>query len=208
MLYAEESIAFQVLDASQVKGGIIHRDASYLAFYAKQGAKSYANIGFALEQMHLWFSSQGIGSWAHGLTHPVSPWKYSDSLPFAFLLTFGIPDEDLHRTESSQFARKAIADFTNVEGIDSYLETMRLAPSGRNRQPWYITGTKEKMIFFAEKDNLIISRIAPDLWFIDGGIALCHIWLEASVKGKEPSFIYEDSIPTSKKLKYVCSIKF
>ncbi len=208
ILYPEEAISFKILKDSQVKGGVIHKGASYLAFYAKRGAKSYSNVGFALEQMHLWFSSQGIGSWAHGLTHPIAPWDSAEDLPFAFLLTFGIADEELHRTDVIQFERKSISELSKVEGIENYLETMRFAPSGRNRQPWLITGTKENMTFFAEKDNPIISRIAPDLWFIDAGIALCHIWLEASVQGKEPVFIYENEITgPSKKHKYVCTVR-
>ncbi len=208
ILYPEESISFKILKDSQVKGGAIHKGASYLAFYAKRGAKSYANVGFTMEQMQLWFSSRGIGSWAHGLTHPIAPWDSAEDLPFAFLLTFGIADGELHRTDVSQFDRKPISELSKVDGIESYLEMMRFAPSGRNRQPWLITGTKENMTFFVEKDNPIISRVAPDLWFIDAGIALCHIWLEASVQDKEPVFVYENEITEPlKKYKYVCSIR-
>ena len=91
-------VSFRVLDSNRVKGRI-NTGAHYVVAYAEHGLESYTNVGFMLQQMDLWLSSRGIGSWWHGLIRPVSEFEEVDGLPFAFMLTFGIADGEVHRKD-------------------------------------------------------------------------------------------------------------
>lgn len=208
ILFPDAPVAVQILRSEYVKGKFSTKNAAYVAVYANREPKAYADAGAILEQMHLWFSSQGIGSWIHGLSAPIKPYDVKDGLPFVFILTFGNADEAVNRNGADEFTRQAISTFTDVEGIDDYVETMRLAASGRNRQPWRITGTKDKMVVYTIKDNKLFAKIMPDLWLLDGGIAMTHLWLEAEHQGKEIQITYNPADASlSSKEDYGCTIE-
>lgn len=209
LIFPETSVGAEILNEDLVKGKFTNPGASYLAVYAKRDPKSYANAGAILEQMHLWFAANGIGSWIHGLASPVKPYDTKDGLPFAFILTFGNAAEPVIRNSLNEFTRNDVESFSDIQGIDDYLQAMRLAPSARNRQPWYLKGSADEMQFFTIKDNKLIAAIMPDLWVIDGGIAMVHLWLEAENQGKEIVFSYDETVqPASAKETYGCTITF
>ena len=207
ILFPDAPVAARIVLSEDVKGKFSTKNAAYVAVYANREPKAYANAGAILEQMHLWFASQGIGSWIHGLSAPVKPYDTMNGLPFVFILTFGNADEAVNRNGDDEFTRQEISTFTDVEGIDDYVRTMRLAASGRNRQPWRITGTREKMVVYTIKDNKLFAKIMPDLWWLDGGIAMTHLWLEAEHQGKEIQITYDPADASlSNKEDYGCTI--
>jgi len=88
------------------------------------------------------------------------------------------------RTEA-EFQRKPLSAIAS--GEDPRLEAVRLAPSGRNLQPWY----------FIVEDGLIhvYQAIPGKLWAklygldaLDVGIALCHLALASEAMGKPFQF--------------------
>lgn len=202
----DEQIFIQVLDNSQVTGRTSD-GAYYVAFYTDLGLNSYTNLGFLLEQFNLWITSRGYGAWAHGLISPIDEYSTLEGLPFAFLLTFGRADEELYRNDISEFDRKSIDKITDVSGIDNLLEAVRLGPSGRNRQPWFFTGDKNKLILYKQNENFIFKKIAPDVHYIDGGIALLHLWISAKYHGFDISFEKEGNISDKKGFEYIYTIK-
>ena len=206
-IFPEEKTAFRLLNSDQVKGrgtGNTH----HLAIYAEQGLKSYTNAGFMLQQMDLWCSAKGIGSWWHGLAQPIKDYDTVDSLPFAFLITIGIADESIHRNPGD-YKRKPLGEITDVKGEDVLLEAVRFAPSAMNRQPWFIsTSNNNRMVFFNEKNNPMITAIYRYITYLDAGIGLCHLWLAAEHEGKHLMFTHEEGRKNrSKKSEYICTIK-
>lgn len=207
-LFPECNISFRVLNQKQVKGRGA-KDAFHIAVYTEHGSKNYTNAGFMLQQMDLWLSAKGIGSWWHGLISPAASDKEVDGLPFAFILTFGIASESVHRRNAAEFERKELNRITNTTGMDKLLEAVRLAPSSMNGQPWYFTGSDSQLRLYKAKadGNPILKKILKDIQYLDGGIALCHLWLTASVEGFTVSYEREDEVPAlSERYEYICTV--
>jgi nitroreductase len=197
---------FCILENSQVKGKTIGT-AYYLAVYAERNLESFVNATFMLQQMDLWLSSQGIGSWWRGI-RPLDEFATADGLPFVFMLTFGDPAEGLHRKDVSEFKRKPLSEITNVVGMERILEAVRLAPSAIDRQPWYVTGSDHSLRLYGKKDGFIMQKMFKDLLYIDIGIALCHLWLAATADGQFDAFEREsDSKALSEKYEYIWTVK-
>ena len=204
-LFSESRIAFRILSSEEVKGRVSDK-AHYVIGYAEHGLENYANLGFMMEQLVLWLTDKGIATWWHGLIHPLPEYAEADGLPFAFMFTFGISDGDALRNKG-QFNRKSIRQISDMAGFDNLLEAVRLAPSGRNVQPWYITGSSSELFLFNTKENALIRKVAPDVEYINAGIALCHLWLAASKEGLKTIFKRDsDQRERSKKSEYICTI--
>lgn len=204
-LFPEEKVAFRILASDQVKGRGTGQ-TYHLAVYAEESLKAFTNAGFMLQQMDLWFSSEGIGSWWHGLAQPINGNETADGLPFAFLVTFGIADEDVHR-DADKFRRRSLNEITDLEDQADLLEAVRLAPSATNRQPWFIHGTDDGMVFYNNKNNAMITAVYKWITYLDAGIGLCHLWLAGLHGGKELTFTFEGSENRSKKSEYICTIR-
>ena len=204
-LFPEKKIAFRILSSAQVKGRVSDQ-AHYVAAYTRHGLEEYTNLGFMLEQLVLWLTAQGIATWWHGLINPIPEFEKADGRPFAFMFTFGVSDGDAVRNEGD-FDRKPLDQITDVSGVDALLEAVRLAPSGRNVQPWFFSGDSHELKLYKEKENPIIAKLAPDVGYIDGGIALAHLWLAAHQAGREVSFKREAGEPArNKKSEYICTV--
>ena len=119
-LFPEEQIVFRILSDDQIKGQV-KGSTHHIAVYAKQGLKSYVNAGFMMQQMDLWLSANGMGSWWHVSSKPSKQWGAVEGLPFVFLITFGIADETLYR-EPSDFKRKPVSELTNCAEIHKFVE--------------------------------------------------------------------------------------
>lgn len=206
-LFTKCMVSFRVLDSNQVKGRI-NTGAHYVVAYAEHGLESYTNVGFMLQQMDLWLSSRGIGSWWHGLIRPVSEFEEVDGLPFAFMLTFGIADGEVHRKDKSEFSRKSLSQITDIKNMETLLEPIRLAPSGRNAQTWYITGDTSMLHCYKASGNAVINNLFPNVHYLDGGIGLLHLWLSAKANGYAVEMTREnDQAPLNGKQEYICSVK-
>ena len=88
------------------------------------------------------------------------------------------------------------------------IETVRLAPSAVNKQPWRIVIADDVVHFYLQRSkNFGGGRI--DMQKIDMGIALCHFELTAKEIGISTEFVIaEPNIPCKDGMEYIASYKF
>ena len=132
---------------------------------------------------------------------PTKEARKTSGLEFVIVMAFGNPAESICRTDVSQFKRKKLFEIADLSGlmedIDSFddktelLDSIRLAPSATNSQPWFIVPGKGKLEFFCEKPGIIRSIAYRKMNKIDMGIALCHCALAAAHAGKTHEFIFD-----------------
>ena len=160
-----------------------------------------------MQQMDLWLSANGMGSWWHVSSKPSKQWGAVEGLPFVFLITFGIADETLYR-EPSDFKRKPVSELTNCAEIHKFVEPVRFAPSAFNQQPWFFTCCDGKILMYCKKANSLLSLFFGNMSRLNAGIGLCHLWLAIEHEGKCFHVECEDNAPyLGKKMEYICSIK-
>ena len=172
-LYPE--IRYSIEIANSTKGLFNVKAPHYLVFRSEEKDGAYENIGFAGQQMDLFFSGAGLGSCWLGAAKPEE--KETAALQFVVCMSFGKPAEPLHR-ELSGFNRKPLAEIS--EGVDERLEAARLAPSAVNAQNWYFVADSGKIHCYRKKSNPLLGFIYTKLHCIDMGIALCHIAEESA----------------------------
>ncbi|MBQ9773959.1 MAG: nitroreductase family protein [Clostridia bacterium] len=88
------------------------------------------------------------------------------------------------------------------------IETVRLAPSAVNKQPWRILVMDGIVHFYLQRSkNFGGGRI--DMQKIDMGIALCHFELTAKEQGISTEFVIEEpNVPKKDGMEYIASFKF
>lgn len=156
-----------------------------IAAFTEDSRQGWINAGYALEQMDLWFAANGLGScW---LGRKRRPGSTPEGLTYAASVCFGLP-LSRPRTRISQFRRKKLDEITDIDNPGLVLETVRLAPSAANRQPWYFTGTNENILLSTKK-----RRKTHRLTDIDVGIALLYIDLTAEHMGDTAVFTLSGS---------------
>jgi nitroreductase len=197
---------FRILTREQV-GSPFGKAPHYLGVYAKDDADSGINAAFRLQQMHLWLSSQGIGSCWVGMNKAKAEMAEADGLPFLRLIAFGTPGEALYRKDNKEFKRKPLSEISDISGMDNILEAVRLAPSAMNRQSWYFSGGENRIHVYMADDNFMVKKILAPLGLADAGIALCHLWLAAEHNSNTVSFARETAdVPTHKKYHYIGTV--
>lgn len=169
----------------------------YMFFHSEEKEGAYENIGFMGQQLSLYLTSIGLGSYFK-MAKPNLETK--SNLPYVICMPFGYPDEPLFRN-LTEFKRKKLADIS--EGDDVRIEAARLAPSGLNKQNWYFIAEDGLIHCYCKKPSLIIGFMDSKLSFIDMGIALCHIAEESETF----SFEKLDHAPQKKGYIYMGSVK-
>lgn len=170
--------------------GMFHVKAPhYLIFGSEEKEGSYENIGFLGQQLDLFLSELGIGTCWLGAAKPEE--KQASALPYVVAMSFGTPDEPIHRTHAT-FKRKPLDQIS--EGSDSRLEAARLAPSGMNAQNWHFIAEDGKIHCYRKKPKAPLGFILNKLGSIDIGIAICHIAAET----ENFHFIADENAPERK----------
>ena len=190
-------IRFSVEVTSKTKGMLGVKAPHYLIFGSEEKDGSLENIGFIGQQMDLFFSEFGLGSCWLGMAKPEE--KEDSALPFVICMSFGKPNEPLHRA-ISEFNRKPLSEIS--EGTDERLEAARLAPSGINKQSWYFVAENGKIHCYRKKPNPLLGFMLNKLGCIDMGIALCHI----AVEREGFKFKKEADIPARKGFIYMGTV--
>jgi nitroreductase len=161
----------------------------YLAVFSEAKDGYLANAGFMLQQMDLFFSTNGIGSCWQGIPRPTKEFLKSSKLEFVILLAFGRPIERLHRESISEFERKPLGEITDIKGADEFLEPARLAPSAMDRQQWFFTGSPSAIHAYRAKPSFLTALMLERMSKISMGIAIYHVWIAAKHFGKEVEFV-------------------
>jgi len=169
------NINYSIEVADKTKGLFNVKAPHYLIFRSEEKDGAYENIGFIGQQLDLFFSESGLGSCWLGSSKPEE--KDSAELPLIICMSFGKPDEALHRT-LSEFKRKPLSEIS--EGTDERLEAARLAPSGMNSQNWFFAAKEGKIHCYRKKANPLLGFIYNNMNTIDMGIAIYHIAKESN----------------------------
>jgi len=188
-LYDGIKIEMIPLSQKDVKGLFLAKAPHYLAVFSESKDGYLTNAGFMLQQMDLFFSSNGFGSCWQGVAKPTKEMLNRSKLEFVILLAFGKPKERLHRESVSEFKRKPLGEITDVKGADELLEPARLSPSAVNRQQWFFTGNAGALHAYRVKSSILTAFMLEKVDKISIGIAICHVWIAAKHFGKEVEFI-------------------
>ncbi len=191
-LYPEIRTEVKILYPMKVKLG---KSPHYVVFFSERKPGYHENAGFMLQQVDLFLSARGLGTCWLGMVQGKSQMKKASTLKYVIALAVGYTNEPLHRNRMDQFDRKPKNLICNVMGGEDLIEPIRLAPSAMNRQPWWFTGTPEKIDVFCQKTNVVLNLFLGPLDRISIGIALYHLWCTALHLSKKIEVI-QRSTPT------------
>ncbi len=178
-LYDNIKTELKIIPGNAVHGLFGVKAPHYLAIFSEEKEGYRQNAGFILQQMDLYLSASGVGSCWLGLSKPSKQYINSSKLGFVITLAFGKPSEPLHRTGVEEFKRVPLDRIRDADGMDDLLETARLAPSAANSQTWFFTGGSGRINVYVGHAS-IVNRLS----LVDGGIAICHIWIAAKHQEK------------------------
>jgi nitroreductase len=204
-LFPGNKTAFRVLGRDEIRSMTPLKAPHYLVFYSERDPDSDMNCGFIMEQVDLFFFAKGLGSCWLGMAGPVE--KTWQGLPDVIMLAFGTPEEDVHRMNPTVYKRKPLVDIASEGTLPDIMESVRLAPSAMNKQPWYFCGDAQSCKAFSVPGTGFVNL--ADRWrFIDLGIALSFLFISARAEGKQVSFRREDSTPcgTGKEYMLTCRL--
>lgn len=194
------------LNADDVKNLFPIKAPHYVCIHSEKKDGYLLNAGFLLQQMDLYFSVNNLGSCWLGMAKPTKEIPDVNNMEFVIMIAFGRTPEKVHRSNVSEFKRKSLADITNVSGMDDILETIRIAPSATNSQPWYICGSAEELIVCRESLNFIKAPILGKNNQIDVGIALYHLYLALDHNNKKVAFDLQKQ-PAPKGYEFMIKVK-
>jgi len=213
-LYDDIKTVLYIQEGSTVRG-IFGLEKTTIAaphyIVAKSEAKGnyIENIGYMLQFVDLFLSANGLGSCWLGMTKPKK--DNSDGLEFVITLCFGKPIGSPYR-ERDAFRRKDVNSFSKVESFtllpdtNAFLESVRLAPSAMNSQPWYVELNDNGIDIYRVKTGMFKQLITLDkMNQVDIGIFTAICELAAEEQGVSLKVADED-----KKLKgyhYLCTMR-
>lgn len=183
-LFPEIETELKIISSNDLNLLTMKKAPHYLAIFSKNVDNYQINVGYLLEQFDLYLSSKGLGSCWQGIPRPKKDLVNSSKLEYMIVIAFGEADEKIQRDDISEFNRKELNEITTINESKELLELARLAPSSRNRQPWYFTGTKELINIFCI-NSLLTRLFVKKMTLIDIGIAIYHIKLAALKLNKD-----------------------
>jgi hypothetical protein len=212
-LFPHIKTEIKIVEPADVNGFIQVKAPHYIAAFSEVKAGYLLNIGYMLQQLDLFFSSEMIGSCWQGWPKPTKELQSNQSMEFIITLAFGTAVEPLYRNSSKQFKRKSIIEITDSIKRTNLLEAVRLAPSPS--QPWYFKDNEDSIDMFCSNNTGIISRISGSLEImskklkeIEMGIAACHLKIAAEQHGFKTEFYKKQDaeIPAHPKYSYILSV--
>jgi len=195
-------VKVKVLGKNEVRN---NRSDYCIAFYSEEKPLYLENIGFIGQQIDLILQSKGLGTCWWGMKKPKKDYKNIDNLGCIITMTAGYSKHDEIRTYPDGFDRKTAGEILIGDTeTDSLIETVRIAPSAVNLQPWLIEKTDKKYNFYIKPPKKIMEKIISDMRFIDLGIAMAHLFVQAKADGYNVSFIFDGK--NTKQGKYIGTI--
>jgi len=189
-LVSDIKVSVRVLEHHEVK----NKKAKYcIGFYSEDKPLALENIGFIGQQLDLLLQSQGIATCWWGMKKPKKEFKKVDGLDCFITMMAGIATKDEKREYPNGFKRKAAADIIvgDVSSkilSDKFIESVRIAPSAVNRQPWLVGKDGDKYNFYLKKSANPLDLIIGDMRNIDLGIAIAHLFVAAKAEGINTEF--------------------
>ena len=159
----------------------------YILAFSEEKGNYLTNIGYMLEQLDLYLSSNGVGSCWLGFAKPKAI-TGKNGLPYVIALAVGFPAAELTRAGAGEFIRKSVEEISSGDEIFPWKDAVRLAPSARNKQPWYFIGEKDTIHCYRTKLSGPSALLNDRLNRIDMGIACCYLQTAAHLDGRSLVF--------------------
>lgn len=204
--------------------GVIKGARTYLGVAANETADAMEAVGYVFEKLVLYAASIGLGTcWLGGTFNRgefAKAMELHENEFFPIASPIGYPAPKNHTIDkimrkaikadsrkpfenlffendfSTPLSKEAVGDFAYI------LETVQLAPSAKNGQPWRILKDGNNFHFFEKRD---IPTSGHDIQRLDIGIAGCHFDLAAKEKGISGHLTALENHPEEKGLIYVFS---
>ena len=142
-----------------------------ILFYSEKKGDWLRNVGYLGEQIDLTLTAKNIGTLWYGFGKTKE--KKRNGLDFVIMIAVSKVPEDSFRVSPSQAKRKPVEKTWNG-GMPSIAETVSLAPSAVNTQPWYAEFESGTIRVFRNAKNLLMPSVVTDYFNrIDIGIYLC-----------------------------------
>lgn len=165
---------FQIIDSSLVKNMLPWKTPHYIAIFSEEEENDCVNVGFMFQQLDLYVQSLGLGCYWFGLGKLAYEQDVKD-MKFVILMGVGHPKNRTIRSISG-FRRKRLEEISDQR--DERLEPARLAPSGKNAQPWFFTHEDDVIHCYCKhKGRFHQTAIPSQINQIDIGCALAHLYV-------------------------------
>ena len=187
---------FAIIGQAKMRGLFANPAPYYILAFSEEKGNYFANIGYMLEQLDLYLSANGIGACWLGLAKPKAI-TGKNGLPFVIALAVGMPAAELTRASTGEFIRKPVEEITRGDENFPWKEAVRLAPSARNKQPWYFIGAKDKIHCFRIKNSGPSVFLLERLNLLDMGIACCYLQTAAHLAGRSLVFGEDRDAPAA-----------
>lgn len=189
----------RLMEADEIKSIRSWRAPHYLAIYTSDDDNSFVNIGYVYEQLVIYLTSLGLGTCWVGSVSP-KDYKECDGMKWVITLAFGREKNNQPwRNNLNEIKRKSLSSISKQ--LDNRLETVRIAPSTVNSQPWYFMHSDEKIMVYCKVQGLLKKWMA-NMNKIDIGIALSHL----KISNEHFKFEIEKTPVTYKGYSYIGTI--
>lgn len=200
---------FMILSHEEVNQRMMKKAPHYIAAFSEDKKGYQTNIGYMLQQMDLYLSHKGLGTCWQGIPSITKTVRERTDLKFVILMAFGEADEQLYRSDVSEFKRKSFQEISSNQEATEIIEAARMAPSATNSQPWFFTGDEKVIHAYMAQPGLIKRLFAGKYPPIDMGIAIYHLRLAGEHFGYKLSLVEDEEArknsPENKE--YVISLK-
>lgn len=204
-LFPEIKTEFKLVSSDDLRLLIMRKAPHYIAIFSEKSANSLINVGYMFQQFDLFLSSKGLGSCWQGIPRAKKQLLESSDLEYIIVIAFGEAKEKVHRDDLREFKRKRLDEITEIEDSYGILELARFAPSSRNRQPWYFTGSDDLMdVHCLEK--LLNGRFSRKMTLIDIGIVVYYVKIAANGINKDIS-VFNKETNNLKGYSYIFSLE-
>jgi len=132
--------------------------------YCEDNTKAYINVGYCLQEVDLFLQSKGLGSLWYGSKNATHNGKDGHCITLAF----GTTDVPFRKGEED-FKRLGVNEISNAD--NAVARAVRLAPSARNSQPWYLTFKEGEVLIEHHGRGMFKVMLRRKLSKIDMGIA-------------------------------------
>jgi len=198
-LYPDIAVSFRIVGQENVNSWTLVKAPYYVVVSSEKKKGHFVNVGFMLQQVDLYLSSIGLGSCWLGMGKPTVGVDVDKD--YVIMLAFGKAIGSPYR-EFVKFKRKSLNEISDRVD-DERFEVVRLAPSARNKQNYYLTTSDDVIRVYCGEAGFITKKFFTKLFEIDVGIVLAHLF----VANRETFRFFEDE--SSKEVKgyyYVGSV--
>ena len=229
----EIPVEFKLLNAKQQKLScpVVTGTDIFIGTKVKRIPHAEEAVGYSLEMLVLYAQSLNIGTVWIGGTMDRSAFEHAMSLgkdeimpcvsPLGYIakkmsiretmMRKGVKADTRLPFESLFFDSAFDKPLTKEKAgsLSEPLETVRLAPSAVNKQPWRVVVAENAAHFYLKRNKGFISESVGDMQKIDLGIALCHFALSAKEIGMDITFaVNEPNIAVESDTEYIASYIF